>query len=152
MKTFSCCSGAYSTLHNSGVIELPTKRTLNDYRHYSPARCAFSAVNDMQIIEVLKKQKPTHLAKYVVVDLDEMYLKEGLVLQRSSGAVVGYQDLGDVNNILHDAESQIQCSSALKCKSVCTPESTKELLALSIADVLTLGVFLLYPFGTYLLN
>ena len=106
----------------------------------------------MQILEVLRKQKPTHLAKYVVVALDEMYLKEGLVFQSSSGAVVGYQDLGDVNNILHDAERQIQSSSALKCKSVCTTESTKELLALSIADVLTAGVFLLYPFGTHLLN
>ena len=90
MKTFSCCSGAYSILRNSGVIELPTKQTMNDYRHYSPARCAFSAVTDMQIIEVLKKQKPTHLAKYVVIALDEMYLKEGLVFQRSSGALVVY--------------------------------------------------------------
>ena len=81
---------------------------LNDYRYYSPATCGFSAATDMQTLEVLKKQKPTHLAKYVVVVLDEMYTKEGLVFQRSSGALVGYQDLGDVNNTLHDAESQIK--------------------------------------------
>ena len=101
-------SGAYSTLRNSGIITLPTERTLSDYRHYAPSRCGFSAATDMQLLEVLKQQKPTHLAKYVVIVLDEMYVKEGLVIQRSSGALIGYQDLGDINNILHDAENQIK--------------------------------------------
>ena len=45
--------------------------------------------------------------KHVVV-VDEMYIKEGLVLQKSSGALIGYQDLGDINNILYDAENQIK--------------------------------------------
>ena len=29
-------SGAYSTLRNSGVIVLPSERTLRDYRHHTP--------------------------------------------------------------------------------------------------------------------
>ena len=65
-------------------------------------------VNFLQLLEVLKQQKSTHLAKHVVIVLDEMYVKEGLVIQRSSGALIGYQDLGDINNILHDAENQIK--------------------------------------------
>ena len=63
-------SGAYSTLHSSGVITLPTERTLSDYRHHSPAKCGFSAATYIQLLEVLKQQKPAHLAKYVVVVLD----------------------------------------------------------------------------------
>jgi len=47
---------------------------------------------------LLKNQKPAHLAKYVTVILDETYVKEGLVLEKSSGAVIGYSDLGDINN------------------------------------------------------
>lgn len=81
---------------------------MSDYRHHSPAKCGFSAATDIQLLEVLKQQKPAHLAKYVVVVLDEMYIKEGLVFQKSSGALIGYQDLGEINNILHDTKRQIE--------------------------------------------
>ena len=100
-------SGAYSTLRNSGVITLPSEQTLSDYRHCTPSNCGFSVATDMQLLEVLKHQKPPHLAKYVTVILDEMYIKEGLVFQKTSGSLVGYEDLGDINNLLHDAEQQI---------------------------------------------
>ena len=36
----------------------------------------------------------------------EMYIKEGLVFQKTSGSLVGYEGLGDINNLLHDAEQQ----------------------------------------------
>ena len=101
-------SGAYSTLCSSGVITLPSERTLTDYRHYAPARCGFSAATDIQLLEVLRQQKPIYLAKYVVVVIDELYIKEELVFQKSSGALIRYQDLGDINNILYDAENQVK--------------------------------------------
>ena len=53
-------------------------------------------------------QKPAHLAKYVTVILEEMYVKEGLVFEKSPGTIIGYFDLGNVNNILHDAERQFK--------------------------------------------
>ena len=90
-----CSSRAYSTLCSSGVITLPTERTLSDHRHHSAAKCGFSAATDIQLLEVVKQQKPANLAKYVVVVLDEIYIKEGLVFQKSSGALIGYQDLGE---------------------------------------------------------
>jgi len=34
-----------------------------------------------------------------------MYIKEGLVFDKATRSLTGYQDLGDVNNIIHDAES-----------------------------------------------
>ena len=37
-----------------------------------------------------------------------MYIKEGLVFEKSSGAVIGFSDLGDVNNILQDVERQFK--------------------------------------------
>ena len=130
-------SGAYSTLRNSGVITLPTERTLSDYRHFCPARCGFSAAGDRQLLEVLQQHKPVHLAKYVVIVLDEMYIKEGLVFQRSSGALIGYQDLGDVNNILHDAESQVT-----------NPNNCKRPLAKIMLVFMVRGLFssLKYPY------
>ena len=100
-------SGAYSTLRNSGVMVLPSERTLSDYRHHAPSGCGFSKATDVQLLEMLEQTKPTHLAKYITIIMDEMYIKEGLVFQKSSGALIGYQDLGDINNLLHDAEDQI---------------------------------------------
>lgn len=122
-------SGAYSTLRSSGVIALPSERTLSDYRHHSPAKCGFSAATDIQLLEAVKQQKPAHLAKYVVVVLDEMYIKEGLVFQRSSGALIGYQDLGEINNILHDAKSQIENPSN------CNRPLAKRMLVLMVRGI-----------------
>ena len=65
----------------------------------------FSAQTDRDLLEKVKQSRPAHLAKYVTVVLDEMYVKEGLVFDKASGSLVGYQDLGDVNNIIHDAET-----------------------------------------------
>ena len=99
-------SGCYSTLRNSGVITLPAERTLSDYQHHSPSTSGFSYSTDMQLLDLLKSQKSPDLAKYVTVVLDEMYVREGLVFQKSSGALEGYADLGEINNILGDAERQ----------------------------------------------
>ena len=101
-------SGCYSTLRNSGVIKLPSQRTLKDYKHSCPSKSGFSVDADLQLLELLRRQKPAHLAKYVTVVLDKMYVKEGLVFEKSSGAVIGFSDLGDLNNILQDVERQFK--------------------------------------------
>ena len=97
-------SGCYATLRNSGVITLPSERTLRDYRHCFSADFGFSASSDHQLCEAVKSQKPPNLAKYVTVVIDEMYIKAGLVFNKASGALVGFHDLGEVNNLLGDLE------------------------------------------------
>ena len=78
---------SYEMLRNSGVITLPSTRTLCDYRHFAPTESGFSIIADMQLLESLKL-KPS-LAKYVIILIDEMYVKEGLVYDKSSGALIG---------------------------------------------------------------
>ena len=73
---------AYDTIRKSGVINLPSSRTLRDYKHVSPTEVGFSVEADRQIIDLLA-QKDT-LAKYGVVLFDEMYVKQGLVFEKSS--------------------------------------------------------------------
>lgn len=60
----------------------------------------------MQLLDLLKSQEPSEQAKYVTVVMDEMYVREGLVFQKSSGALIGYTDLGEINNMLNDAGRQ----------------------------------------------
>ena len=81
-----CSSGAYETLRKSGVIALPSSRTLRDYRHLSSTSSpGFSVPADHPLLELIKCAKPSHLARYVIILIDEVYLKEGLVYNKSTG-------------------------------------------------------------------
>ena len=99
-------SGAYSTLRNSGVIALPSERTLRDYRHFACSTPGFSKDVDLQLLDLIKAQKPANVANYVSVIIDEMYIKEGLVFDKHSGSLTGFTDLGDVCNLLAEYEQQ----------------------------------------------
>ena len=66
-------SGAYETLRKSGIITLPSSRTLRDYRHFTQTMPGFSTIADMQLQELMQ-QKKSHLAKYVFILIDEIHL------------------------------------------------------------------------------
>ena len=105
-------SGCYKTLRNSRVLSLPSERTLRDYKHFAPAGIGFSHSTDLQLLDQIKQQKPPHLSKYVGIVIDEMYIKEGLVYDKSTGCLTGYADLGEVNNLLVAAEQKFKNPSS----------------------------------------
>ena len=100
-------SGAYETLRKSGVIQLPTSRTLRDYRHLSTSQPGFSVVADQQLLELIQQVRPNNLAKYVLILMDEMYIKEGLVYNNTTGALIGFSDLGGVIQQIDDYERSL---------------------------------------------
>ena len=93
------------------MISLPSERTLRDYQHFAPSVCGFSTATDLQLLEQVQQQKPAHLAKYVGLVIDKMYVKEGPVFEKSTG---GHSDLGDVNNLLAAAEQQSKEPDAMQ--------------------------------------
>ncbi len=93
-------SGAYDTLRESGCIKLPSQRTLRDYTHYVKAIVGFSAEVDQQLFEAAKLHSCKEYERCVVLLLDEMYIKEDLVYDKHSGSLIGFADLGDINNHL----------------------------------------------------
>lgn len=101
-------SGCYSTLRNSGVLSLPSERTLKDYKHFAPAVVGFCTSTDLQLLDQVKQQKPHHLSKYVGIVIDEMYVKEGLVYDKNTGSLTGYANLGEINNLLMAAEQRFK--------------------------------------------
>ena len=64
----------------------------------------------MELHEAVSQQKPSHLTKYVGLVLDEVYVKEGLYFNKHTGELIGYADLGEINNMLDDYEQHIHGS------------------------------------------
>ena len=112
-------SGAYTTLQKSGIISMPSERTLRDYRHFNASASGFSSDTDLQLLDLVKQEKSEDLAKYVTLVIDEMYIKEGLLYNKHSGALVGFEDLGDINNLIAEFESQAVCESPRRPLAKC---------------------------------
>ena len=102
---------AYETIRNSGIINLPSSRTLRDYKHLEITKIGFSNEADRQLLDIL--QQKDHLAKYGVVLFDEMYVKQGLVFEKSTGALFGFTDLGDFNNQLDEFEASLKHNTSM---------------------------------------
>jgi len=135
-------SGAYKTLRESGVILLPSGRTLRDYRHFAPAKAGFSTSYDQQLIDLAKATRPAELAKYLVLLVDEMYIKEGLVYNKFSGTLTGFVDLGDVDTHL----SMYEAFSAQEGKKL-TPRKLAKTIAVFMVNGLLTN--LTFPYAVF---
>ena len=70
---------SYELLQESGVIKLPSQRTLRDYTYYTKATCEFSEDVDQQLMMAAKIHSCPEREKYVIILMDKMHIKEGLV-------------------------------------------------------------------------
>ena len=91
---------AYETLRLSGCIHLPSQRTLRDYTHFVNASAGFSDEVDLQLAVAANVEKCPEYEKYTAIIFDEMYIKEDLVYNKHTNNLVGFANLGDVNNHL----------------------------------------------------
>ena len=105
-------SSAYEQLRKSGVIRLPSGRTLRDYRQFSPAASGFSNINDKQLRDLARQKTSLQNAKYLNILVDEMHVKEGLVYSKATGTIVGFYDMGDLNNEFSEYEKIVKSSNS----------------------------------------
>ena len=106
-------SSAYESLRQSGCLLLPSQRTQRDYTHYANTMIGFSDEVDKQFMEIADISSLSEYQKCVVIILDEMHIKEGLVYDKHSGALVGFTDLGNINNLLTDLERSLASGSGV---------------------------------------
>ena len=88
-KSLSC----YEELRNSGVLVLPSQRRLKDYRNAIKPKRGFQK----EVIEVLKSETSSYfdVQRYIVLLFDEMKVNANLVLDKATGELIGFTDLGD---------------------------------------------------------
>lgn len=125
---------AYEALRDSGCVFLPSQRTLRDYTNCVKASAGFSVDVDRQLMQAMNLDNCEPWQKLVVLLLDEMHVKENLVFDKHSGRLIGFVDLGDVNDHL------LAFERALKGKEDVRP------LAKSMMVFMVRGVFTSHRF------
>ena len=78
-------SKAYETLRVSGVVQLPSQRTLRDYTYYTQAKPGFSVSIDNQLTEMANLSKCPEREKHVIVLMDEMHIRDDIVYDKHTG-------------------------------------------------------------------
>ncbi len=90
-------TSAYKAVRQSGVISLPSERTLSDYTHWSSAHSGVQYEFIELFQEKIYQDIPSSNQHQCALSMDEMKIKSGLVFSRRSGNLVGFIDLGSVN-------------------------------------------------------
>jgi len=107
-------------VRNSKRLCLPSERTLRDYTHFNSTGAGFSDATDCQLKEHAKLDESPNHKNLVGLLFDEIHIKEGLVFDKNTGNLIGFVDLGDINNDFlrySNSESGSECKLPL-AKSV----------------------------------
>ena len=135
-------TSAYRAVRDSGLISLPSERTLRDYTHWV-------SIKDGPQVEVLRHIKKTIdlekmsvSEKHFALSMDEMKVRSGLVFRKYTGELVGYCSLGYVNDDLE------RLTQSLNSGSVSTvPKLADQVLVFMIRHVFKPSAF--FPVAMY---
>ena len=130
-------SSAYSALRSTGVLTLPSERTLRDYTHFFKAGSGFSSDVDTQLRK--EAQLESSRNSFVCLVFDEVKIKEDLIYDKHSGELLGFIDVGDVNNSL--LAFQQSCESDIH-----KPQLATHMLVFMVCGILSA---LKYPYAQF---
>lgn len=86
-------SSAYQAVSQSGIINLPSQRTLSDYTNWSSAHNGIQFESIEKLVSLLTEVQSLECT----LAMDEMKIKAGLVFSRRTGRLVGFVDIGNAN-------------------------------------------------------
>ena len=86
LRHVSC--SAYEMLRETGIVKLPSQRTLRDYTYTAKAAAGFSNEVYTHLLQAAKLDTCPDRKKHVILLMDEMHLREDLVYDRHSGLCV----------------------------------------------------------------
>ena len=126
----------YDSKTGSGVLILPSSRTLRDYKNYIRPTRGF---NPDVITDLAKKNKNfmPH-ERFVTILIDEMKIQEDLIWDKYSGELIGFLDLGDCDI---NAATLVKPTELATHVLVFMVKSIVNPLSISLATFATTGVF-----------
>ena len=95
-------TAAFQQVTKLGFLALPSERTLRDYTHWCSIKTGMQAPFINQLKHAIKEEKITEDKKQFCLLMDEMKIKSGLVFSKSSGKLIGFCDLSNVNTEIDD--------------------------------------------------
>ena len=97
--------GAYDFLRESGCVKLPSNKTLRDYTYYVSATIGFADEVDEQLMSLVDLTQERN--RQVALVLDELHVKDDLVYDKHLGNLIGFVNLGEINNHLLQFENML---------------------------------------------
>ena len=94
-------------------ITLPSSRTLRDYTHYIKAEVTEQLMNEAKM-ETLKD-----FEKNVLLVFDEVNIRDSLVYDKHGVGILGFVDVGDINNDLLSFERSCE-ETTFKLRNTCS--------------------------------
>ena len=83
-------SSAYEVLRETGVVKLPSQRTLCDYTYVAKAVTGFSHEVDSQLSMVPNIDSCPEREKHVIILMDEMHIRKDILHDHNTGVYVNY--------------------------------------------------------------
>ena len=98
-------TSAYRAVHQSGIISLPSQRTLSDYTHWASAHSGVQIEFVEHLKSLFESEVKLPQQHQCALSMDEMKIKSGLVFSKRNGSLVGFIDLGSVNRDMEQLAS-----------------------------------------------
>ena len=90
--------GTYQHIRSTPFMQLPCVKTLNSYINFTDPGCGFNPDIFARLVEELGLLNIKENERYINLCFDEMKIKSGLVYSNATGQIVGFTDLGEINN------------------------------------------------------
>ncbi|CAH1263937.1 THAP9 [Branchiostoma lanceolatum] len=143
LAIFYTSNAAYDIMRNSGFLQLPHRTTLQQYGKFTEPTPGFNPDILTKLGEVSNLINLPDWKKNVTLVWDEMKIKSGLVFCKSSGDLIGFTDLGEINNEMKDFER--------RCREQQHGTDEQPDLATHVLALMVRGIFtnLEFVFGYY---
>ena len=123
-------STAYRTVSSSGLLSLPSERTLWDYTHWCSVKNGVHFAFIDRAKRVIAQEGFEQQDKQFALIMDEMKIKTGLVYRKHTGELVGFCDLGTVNQEFEELATAGECSNLNP-----TPKLAEHMLTFMIRSI-----------------